>query len=193
MELTESDIKNLNKVFCLSYFIIGAQLIVIIIVLLSGFDIFADNPNIVISLLVIEFCAEITGFYCVYRLFVQDIKNVEYKNLRIIAQIERYTTKDVEDINEKRILKFDFLEKKNVWKRFKSFVSMRGNHLIHNNNTISKEHISQQKTINEDNNDNNTTQHHIVQRTDNEIKINDNSFEDEYNEIQSNEDKEVDR
>lgn len=194
MELTESDIKNLNKVFCLSYFIIGAQLIVIIIVLLSGFDIFADNPNIVISLLVIEFCAEITGFYCVYRLFVQDIKNVEYKNLRIIAQIERYTTKDVEDVNEKRILKFDFLEKKNVWKRFKSFVSMRGNHLIHNNNnTISKEHISQQKTINEDNNDNNTTQHHIVQRTDNKIKINDNSFEDEYNEIQSNEDKEVDR
>ena len=186
MELTESDIKNLSKVFCLSYFIIGAQLIVIIIVLLSGFDIFADNPTIVISLLVIEFCAEITGFYCVYRLFVQDIKNVEYKNLRIIAQIERYTTKDVEDVNEKRILKFDFLERKNVWKRFKSFVSMNGNNIIDNN--CSKELAPEQKEINEISNN---SSNHIMQKRDNEIEINGNNFEDEYNEIKSEEEREV--
>ena len=50
-------------------------------------------------------------------------------NLRIIAEIEKYTSQQNKDDEngEGNILKFDFIKQQQVWKRFKSFLTLYGN------------------------------------------------------------------
>ena len=129
MELTEGDLKHLDNIFSLSYYIILSQIIVFIIVILTNFEQFTKRPGVVISMIVIEFVFELSGFYALIRLFVQDIKSQEYINLRIIAEIEKYTSQQNKDDEngEGNILKFDFIKQQQVWKRFKSFLTLYGN------------------------------------------------------------------
>ena len=129
MELTEGDLKHLNNIFSLSYYIILSQIIVFIIVILTNFEHITKRPGVVISMIVVEFIFELSGFYALIRLFVQDIKSQEYMNLRIIAEIEKYTSQQNKDDEngEGNILKFDFIKQQQVWKRFKSFLTLYGN------------------------------------------------------------------
>lgn len=128
MELTEGDLRHLDNIFSLSYYIILSQIIVFIIVIFTNFEQLTKRPGVVISMIVIEFIFELSGFYALIRLFVQDIKSQEYNNLRIIAEIEKYTSQQNknDENGEGNILKFDFIKQQQVWKRFKSFLTLYG-------------------------------------------------------------------
>lgn len=125
MEFTETDIKNLNNIFYLSYFIIFSQVVVFIIAIFTNFETLISRPGIAITELVIEFIFELSGFYALCRLFVQDLKNQEYINLRIIAEIQKYQNKEKEE-GGGSILKFDFIKQKKIKQRLKSFLTLYG-------------------------------------------------------------------
>lgn len=124
-EFTETDIKNLDNIFYLSYFIIFSQVVVFIIVICTNFEILINRSGVAITALVIEFIFELSGFYALCRLFVQDLKNQEYINLRIIAEIEKYQNKEKEE-GGGSILKFDFIKQQHIKQRFKSFLTLYG-------------------------------------------------------------------
>jgi hypothetical protein len=80
MEISESDIKNLNKIFYHSYFILGITIIVLLIATTLELMLFNNNQKLQLIMLYLLFSLELIGFYAIYTLFIRDIKSQEYKN-----------------------------------------------------------------------------------------------------------------
>ena len=115
MEISESDIKNLNKIFYHSYFILGITIIVLLIATTLELMLFNNNQKLQLIMLYLLFSLELIGFYAIYTLFIRDIKSQEYKNLNFIANLEKITNK-----NHQKIIKFDEIKNLNITERLKS-------------------------------------------------------------------------
>ena len=115
MEISENDIKNLNKIFYQSYFILGITILVLLIATTMELMLFYNKQNLQLIMLYLLFSLELIGFYSIYTLFVRDIKSQEYKNLNFIADLEQITNK-----NHKKIIKFDEMKNLNITERIKS-------------------------------------------------------------------------
>jgi hypothetical protein len=115
MEISESDIKNLNKIFYHSYFILGITIIVLLIATTLELMLFNNNQKLQLIMLYLLFSLELIGFYAIYTLFIRDIKSQEYKNLNFIANLEKITNK-----NHKKIIKFDEIKNLHITERLKS-------------------------------------------------------------------------
>ena len=115
MEISENDIKNLNKIFYQSYFILGITILVLLIATTMELMLFFNKQNLQLIMLYLLFSLELIGFYSIYTLFVRDIKSQEYKNLNFIADLEQITNK-----NHKKIIKFDEMKNLNITERIKS-------------------------------------------------------------------------
>jgi hypothetical protein len=115
MEISENDIKNLNKIFYQSYFILGITILVLLIATTMELMLFYNKQNLQLIMLYLLFSLELIGFYSIYTLFIRDIKSQEYKNLNFIADLEQITNK-----NHKKIIKFDEMKNLNITERIKS-------------------------------------------------------------------------
>ena len=115
MEISENDIKNLNKIFYQSYFILGITILVLLIATTMELMLYYNKQNLQLIMLYLLFSLELIGFYSIYTLFVRDIKSQEYKNLNFIADLEQITNK-----NHKKIIKFDEMKNLNITERIKS-------------------------------------------------------------------------
>ena len=115
MEISENDIKNSNKIFYQSYFILGITILVLLIATTMELMLFYNKQNLQLIMLYLLFSLELIGFYSIYTLFVRDIKSQEYKNLNFIADLEQITNK-----NHKKIIKFDEMKNLNITERIKS-------------------------------------------------------------------------
>ena len=115
MEISENDIKNLNKIFYQSYFILGITILVLLIATTMELMLFYNKQKLQLIMLYLLFSLELIGFYSIYTLFVRDIKSQEYKNLNFIADLEQITNK-----NHKKIIKFDEMKNLNITERIKS-------------------------------------------------------------------------
>ena len=115
MEISESDIKNLNKIFYHSYFILGITIIVLLIATTMELMLFNNKQKLQLIMLYLLFSLELIGFYAIYTLFIRDIKSQEYKNLNFIANLEKITNK-----NHGRVIKFDEIKNLHITERLKS-------------------------------------------------------------------------
>ena len=115
MEISESDIKNLNKIFYHSYFILGITILVLLIATTMELMLFYNKQKLQLIMLYLLFSLELIGFYAIYTLFIRDIKSQEYKNLNFIANLEKINNK-----NHKKIIKFDEIKNLNIRERVKS-------------------------------------------------------------------------
>ena len=115
MEISENDIKNLNKIFYQSYFILGITILVLLIATTMELMLFYNKQKLQLIMLYLLFSLELIGFYSIYTLFVRDIKSQEYKNLNFIANLEKINNK-----NHKKIIKFDEMKNLNITERIKS-------------------------------------------------------------------------
>jgi hypothetical protein len=115
MEISESDIKNLNKIFYHSYFILGITILVLLIATTMELMLFYNKQKLQLIMLYLLFSLELIGFYAIYTLFIRDIKSQEYKNLNFIANLEKITNK-----NHQKIIKFDEIKNLNIRERVKS-------------------------------------------------------------------------
>lgn len=123
MELTETDMKNLDLVFQTSYFILTSTLIVFVLVTMVGFNIHTDKPSFVIGVIVSQFVFELCGFFAIFYLFVRDIKTQEYENLKSLAEIENFH-KRKEESQERGLLYFKGISLTEVWARFQSYITL---------------------------------------------------------------------
>ena len=115
MEISENDIKNLNKIFYHSYFILGITILVLLIATTMELMLFYNKQKLQLIMLYLFFSLELIGFYSIYTLFIRDIKSQEYKNLNFIANLEKINNK-----NNKKIIKFDEIKNLNIRERVKS-------------------------------------------------------------------------
>ena len=115
MEISENDIKNLNKIFYHSYFILGITILVLLIATTMELMLFYNKQKLQLIMLYLLFSLELIGFYSIYTLFIRDIKSQEYKNLNFIANLEKINNK-----NHKKIIKFDEIKNLNIRERVKS-------------------------------------------------------------------------
>ncbi len=115
MKISENDIKNLNKIFYHSYFILGITILVLLIATTMELMLFYNKQKLQLIMLYLLFSLELIGFYSIYTLFIRDIKSQEYKNLNFIANLEKINNK-----NHKKIIKFDEIKNLNIRERVKS-------------------------------------------------------------------------
>ena len=117
IELDIKDIENLNKIFYHSYFILFSTISVLIISVTLNL-IVSDNHKLYFILLYFLFGFELIGNFAIYHLFVKDIKNQEYKNLKIISNLENITNK-----SHKKKIKFDLINQLSIKNRLKNFIN----------------------------------------------------------------------
>lgn len=72
-------------------------------------------------LLYFSFALEVGGVLTVYKLFYRSMTIVEYQNLKIIGEIDKYVNPDG-DIKNKEEIKFDEFTSSMVFNRFKQFI-----------------------------------------------------------------------
>ena len=117
IQLDKKDIENLNKIFYHSYFILFSTISVLIISVTLNL-IVSDNHKLYFILLYFLFGFELIGNFAIYHLFVKDIKNQEYKNLKIISNLENITNK-----SHKKKIKFDLINQLSIKNRLKNFIN----------------------------------------------------------------------
>ena len=115
IELDIKDIENLNKIFYHSYFILFSTISVLIISVSLNL-IVSNNNKLYFLLLYFLFGFELIGNFAIYHLFVKDIKNQEYKNLKVISNLEKITNK------KSKKIKFDLIKQLSIKNRLKDFL-----------------------------------------------------------------------
>ncbi len=117
IELDIKDIENLNKIFYHSYFILFSTISVLIISVSLNL-IVSNNHKLYFLLLYFLFGFELIGNFAIYHLFVKDIKNQEYKNLKVISNLEKITNK------KSKKIKFDLIKQLSIKNRLKDFLNL---------------------------------------------------------------------
>ena len=117
IELDIKDIENLNKIFYHSYFILFSTISVLIISVSLNL-IVSNNNKLYFLLLYFLFGFELIGNFAIYHLFVKDIKNQEYKNLKVISNLEKITNK------KSKKIKFDLIKQLSIKNRLKDFLNL---------------------------------------------------------------------
>lgn len=72
----------------------------------------------------LSFVFEVIAIIAIFFLFVGDIENKEYDNLKIIGEIENYLKNNQE---RKAKLKFDEIGKTEVFERLRNFMNIENN------------------------------------------------------------------
>ena len=118
IQLEKKDIENLKKIFNHSYFILFSTISVLIISVTLNL-IVSNNHKLYFILLYLLFAFELTGNFAIYHLFVKDIKNQEYKNLKMISNLENITNK-----SHKKKIKFDFIKQLSIHNRLNHLLNL---------------------------------------------------------------------
>ena len=118
IQLEKKDIENLKKIFNHSYFILFSTISVLIISVTLNL-IVSNNHKLYFILLYLLFAFELIGNFAIYHLFVKDIKNQEYKNLKMISNLENITNK-----SHKKKIKFDFIKQLSIHNRLNHLLNL---------------------------------------------------------------------
>lgn len=89
-----------------------------------------NTPAGAIGVITVAFVFEIFTFIVIFYLFVREIENKEYDNLKIIGEIENYLKKNQ---GKKTKLKFDEMNKTEVYDRLKNFMNIEYHEELHHN------------------------------------------------------------
>ena len=128
--VTDNDMKVLNKIFCLSIFIVGISIIVIVLGIVLSYSLILEKPTGTVVLIIFTFIFEITCIFAIIFLFMGSINNTEYGNLKVIGEIESYIK---ENNNKSLVFSSLNIAHSQVYNRLKSFLNFNENQNIHDN------------------------------------------------------------
>ena len=120
--LTATDKRVVLKVFGLTttFMILSFCILAFVVTLTRDFEKGGEESKF-IMLLYFSFALEVGGVLTVYKLFYRSMTIVEYQNLKIIGEIDKYVNPDG-DIKNKEEIKFDEFTSSMVFNRFKQFI-----------------------------------------------------------------------
>lgn len=118
--VTSNDMIVLDKIFCLSIFIVFISIMIILIGISLSLSNVLKNYVGSVALIVFESILEIIGMLAIIFLFVVSIDSTEYANLKIIGEIESYVKE-----SKNKSLVFTNISLIHVFSRLKAFLNIK--------------------------------------------------------------------
>ena len=120
--LTATDKRVVLKVFGLTttFMILSFCILAFVVTLTRDFEKGGEESKFIL-LLYFSFALEVGGVLTIYKLFYRSMTVVEYQNLKIIGEIDKYVNPDG-NLDKKAEMKFDEFTYSLVFNRFKQFI-----------------------------------------------------------------------
>lgn len=145
--ITKNDILVLNKIFCLSIFIVSISILVLVLGVVLSYSVILSNPTGTIILIIFTFLFETICILAIILLFVGSVSNKEYGNLKVIGEIENYLK---ENHNKKIVFSNIDVSNAHVYNRLQTFLNIKEDKLKTLKGVFTKhEHDKENKFDNE--------------------------------------------
>lgn len=118
--VTKNDMEVLNKIFCLSLFIIFISTLIIILGTIINYSKVLGSPKGTIIFITFTLIFEILAIIAILFLFFGSISNREYGNLKIIGELDRFLTK-----NKNKSLVFANVRSTKLYNRWKLYLNFK--------------------------------------------------------------------